>query len=52
MLRASTRRACAVLALFMLSVVVRADNTAQTLPFGNVKNPHATLVYAVLDMLM
>ena len=33
MLRPSTRRACAVLALFMLSVVVRADNTAQTMPF-------------------
>ena len=34
MLRPSTRRAGAVLALFMLSVVVRADNTAQTLPFS------------------
>ena len=34
MLRPSTRRLGAVLALFMLTVVVRADNTAQTLPFS------------------
>ena len=34
MQRFSTRRAGTVLALFMLSVVVRADNTAQTLPFS------------------
>src|SRR5512134_2294643 len=33
MLRTSTRRAGALVVLITLSVVVRADNTAQTLPF-------------------
>ena len=34
------------------AIVLMHEGGAQTLPFGNVKNPHATLVYEVLDMLM